>query len=90
MDETFLKLAALYDEMYGELDAEMKALNGKVNEFSYEEMAIYVTVAPELQEYAENWINELIVKYNKKRRVIMRQDVFIGVKTILLEQHGVD
>jgi hypothetical protein len=90
MDETFLKLSALYDEMYAELEAEMRALNGKVNKFSYSEMAIYVTVAPELQEYADTWINELIVKYAKKRRVIMRQDVFIGVKTILLEQQGAD
>ncbi len=90
MDETFVKLAQLYDEMHTELTNEMDALGGKVNEFSYPNMAIYVTVEPELQDYAENLINDLIAKYDKKRREIMRQDVFIGVKTILIEQERPD
>lgn len=85
MDETFVKLSNLYDEMYAELLIEITALNGTVDEFSYADMAIYVTVSPELQEYAENLINELVKKYDKKRREIMSKDPFIGVKTILLE-----
>ena len=90
MDETFLKLSQLYDEMYAELTAEMDALSGKIEEFSQADMAIYVSVDPELQEYAENLINDLIIKYDKKRREIMRKDAFIGVKTILLEQEDPD
>lgn len=85
MDETFVKLAELYDEMHEELSNEIAILKGTVDEFSYADMSIYVTVAPELQEYVENLINELVKKYDKKRRLIMSKDPFIGVKTILLE-----
>jgi hypothetical protein len=85
MDETFLKLSELYEEMYVELSTEINALNGTVDKFSYSDMSIHITVAPELQEYAANLVSELSLKYDKKRREIMSKDPFIGVKTILLE-----
>ncbi len=85
MDKTFLKLDQLYDEMLQELEDEMVALGGEVENFSPEEQIMHVVVEPSLQEYAEQFIGDLIIKYEKKRNRILQSDVFIGVKTILLE-----
>ncbi len=85
MDKTFLKLDQLYDEMLQELEDEMVALGGEVENFSPEEQIMHVVVEPSIQEYDEQFIGDLIIKYEKKRNRILQSDVFIGVKTILLE-----
>lgn len=85
MDKTFLKIARLYDEMYLELAEEIQVLGGKIEEFSPEELCIYVTVDPSLQSYTEDLIKRLVLKYDKRRRRIVNADAFIGVKSILLE-----
>lgn len=85
MDKTYVKLAELYDSMLEELTNEMDVLGGKVEEFSMDTFSIYVTVDPSLQKYVEDYIAELIIKYDKKRKEIIKSDVFIGVKNILLD-----
>lgn len=85
MDRTVVRLVELYDEMYDELRAEMEVLGGTIDEFDPEDQLMYVTVEPKLQEYAEEYIADLIARYNKKRKDIIRRDVFMGVKNILSE-----
>lgn len=85
-DRTVKKLYQLYSEMFLELTEKMEELGGTLDKFSAKDSIIHVTVEPELQAYAEEYIQDLIAKYNKKRSKILNNDIFIGVKTMLSKQ----
>lgn len=83
MDRTCLALIQLYDRMRKELEDEIGSLGGNVKCFSPETFNVEIVIDPKLQTYAEECVAELIIRYNNKRKKIMADDIFIGLKLLM-------
>lgn len=85
MDHTFYELKDLYEKMYSKLENEVAALDGEIKEFSPEIQSIYIEVDPKFKDYIEEFAMELLAEYTPKLQKVMQEDVFFGVKTLLLD-----
>lgn len=83
MDDTFAALINLYEDMLCELRDEVTALGGYVKDFSPETSKVNIVIDPKLQSYAEEYIADLLIRYDRRRNTIMCGDAFIGVKLLL-------
>ena len=83
MDITSIKLQELYEMLLKELKNEVDALDGTLDEFDPESKTIAITVDPELQDYLEVIVTDILTKYDIKKDEICSKDPFYGVKDIL-------
>jgi hypothetical protein len=84
-DETIIALASLNDQMFKELRSEVEELGGTIDVFEPEDRLISVSADPELKEHIEDIIAQIVAKYEDKRKEIVDQDAFCGVRFILDE-----
>ncbi|MBV5347162.1 hypothetical protein JZU46_02950 [bacterium] len=91
MTKTFTALIKLHNDLLAEVESELAALGGKVKVFSPEDSTIDIDIDPDLQTYAEEYLSDVIIRFNNARKKILIQDPFIGVKLLLFSRKdGVD
>lgn len=82
-EEVSAEIEELYNQMFDEIKAEVDELDGTLDAFEPESKLISVSVDPDVQEYMQTIIAEIVAKYEQKRKDILEKDAFCGVKLIL-------
>ena len=78
-----IQLADLYAKMEEEIQAEVTALGGSIEDFSPDDKMVSIDVPPENQELMQKILGDVVAKYEKRRKEILSQDAFRGVQSIL-------